>query len=224
MNHAANDRSNGPTRAAVAELALVVLLIGYGSFSVERLTVLLLLASQSLWIRGLGWRQAGLQRPQSLGSTLLRAVGATVIILLAVRFVIAPAAVRLAGAPIDHSVLNQPGDARALWMWLAQAWTLAAFVEEMVFRGYLIPRIGDLVGDTRAGQGIAILVSSALFGLAHLYQGWAGVIAAGAIGSLLAVLYVGSRRNLWPVILCHGLVDTVALTAIYLGHRDWLFP
>ena len=88
---------------------------------------------------------------------------------------------------------------------------------------YLIRRVSDLVGDTPAGRAIALVISSGLFGLAHGYQGWAGVIAAGTIGGLLAMLYFASRRNIWAVILCHALVDTVALSAIYFDRRSWLF-
>ena len=219
-----NDQSTGPTKGLVAELALVGLLVGYGSFSVYRLILLLLLASQSLWVRRLNWSDMGLMRPAAIWRTLLQAVVAAVLILVAVRMVIVPSAIWLAGVPVDLSALGKPGDARALWIWLGQAWTLAAFGEEMVFRGYLIRRLGDLVGDSPIGRTIAIVMSSGLFGLAHGYQGWAGVIATGAIGGILALLYFASRRNLWAVIVCHAVVDTVALSAIYFGRRSWLFP
>jgi uncharacterized protein len=220
---ATNDQSTGPIKGLVAELALVVLLVGYGSFSVYRLILLLLLASQSLWVRRLSWRDVGLRRPTALRYTVLQAIVAASVILAAVRIVIVPCAVWLAGVPVDLSALGEPGDARALWISLGQAWTLAAFGEEMVFRGYLIRRVSDLVGDTPAGRAIALVISSGLFGLAHGYQGWAGVIAAGTIGGLLAMVYFASRRNLWAVILCHALVDTVALSAIYFDRRSWLF-
>ena len=201
----------------------MVLLIGYGSFSVHRLILLLLIASQSLWVRGFSWSDVGLRRPPQLQHTLLRAMIGAALILVGVRIAIVPTAEWLAGVPIDQSALGEPGDARALWIWLGQAWTLAAFGEEMVFRGYLISRLDDLVGVTPTGRAVALVISSGLFGLAHAYQGLAGVIATGMIGAILGVLYLVSRRNLWVVILCHGIVDTVALTAIYFGRESWLF-
>ena len=213
-----------PLKGLAVELTIVVLIVVYGSFSVERLILLLLIASQSLWVRGLGWADVGLRRPASVSRALLLAAAAAPVILVAVRFVIVPAAERLAGVPLDLSALGEAGDARAYSMWLAQAWTLAAFGEEMVFRGYLIRRVSDLAGDSLAGLTTAIVISSCLFGLAHAYQGWAGVIATGTIGALMAILYFVSRRNLWPVIVCHGLVDTVAVTLIYAGRQSWLFP
>ena len=220
---APTDQSHGYTKGLVAELALVGLLIGFGSFSVHRLILLLLIASQSLWVRGFSWSDVGFRRPPAVRHTLLQALIGAALILIAVRTAIVPTAEWLAGAPIDLSALGEPGDVRALWIRLGQAWTLAAIGEEMVFRGYLIRRLGDLVGVTPAGQAVALVISSGLFGLAHGYQGSAGVIAAGTIGAILGVLYFVNRRNLWVVILCHGIVDTVALTAIYFGRESWLF-
>ncbi|MPY87810.1 MAG: CPBP family intramembrane metalloprotease [Luteitalea sp.] len=216
--------SVGSTKGLVAELGLVCLLVGYGEFSIYRLILLLLLASQSLWVRRLSWSHVGLRRPTSVSRTVLQAFVAASIILVAVGFLIVPGAVWLTGVPVDLSALGEPRDVRALWLWLGQAWTLAAFGEEMVFRGYLIRRLSDLTGDGPIGRAIALVISSALFGLAHRYQGWAGVIATGTIGGILGLFYFVSRRNLWAVILCHALVDTVALSAIYFDRRSWLFP
>jgi membrane protease YdiL (CAAX protease family) len=213
-----------PSRGLIVELAIAVLLITYGWFSAERLVLLLLLASQSLWVRGLGWSDLGLRRPESLVRVSWQASAAAVAILVAVRFVIVPTAECVAGVPVDLSALGGAGDTRAFQIWLAQAWTLAAFGEEMVFRGYLIHRIVELAGESPAGRAAAGVISSTLFGLAHAYQGWAGVIVTGTIGALLSCLYLMTRRNLWPVIICHGLVDTVALSLIYAGRRSWLFP
>ena len=213
-----------PAKGLVIELIIVLLLITYGGFSVERLILLLLLASQSLWVRGLGWSDVGLRRPASLRRVLWQASAAALLILVSVRFVIVPVAGWLAGVPVDLSALGESGETRAFQIWLAQAWTLAAFGEEMVFRGYLIRRLLDIAGDSPAGRAAGLVLSSILFGLAHGYQGWAGVIATGTIGALLASLYFVASRNLWPVILCHGLVDTVALSLIYADRRSWLFP
>ena len=94
----------------------------------------------------------------------------------------------------------------------------------MVFRGYLLTRLTDLVADTRAGQATAIVTGAAAFGIAHAYQGWAGVIVTGAIGCLMGLLYFRSARNLWTVILCHATVDTTALLALYFDQRWMLLP
>jgi membrane protease YdiL (CAAX protease family) len=208
-----------PRRALFAELMLVGLLIAYGPFSVFRLLLLTLIASQSLWLRGSSWRTVGLRRPTSVKRTVLIGVCGAMIILLANRLVLLPLIERFGGSSPDLSALGEPGDIAGLMRWLAQAWTLAAFVEEMVFRGYLINRITDLVGDTRVGSTVAVVLGGAAFGVAHAYQGPAGVIATGAIGCFLGFLYVRGNRNLWVVILCHAVVDTIGLLAIYFDQR-----
>ena len=205
-------------------MLLAGLLLAYGPFSVFRLALLLILATQSLWIRDRGWSDLGLQRPARVRRTVLHAIVGTLIILFSARFVIVPAAVWLTETPLDLSALGEPGDSRALAALMLQAWSLAAFGEEMVFRGYLICRITDLVGDTRIALAIALAASSFAFGVAHAYQGSAGVVATGAIGCLMGLLYLYGGRNLWTVILCHGMVDTVGLLAIYFDHRSLVFP
>lgn len=211
-------------KALIAELILAGLLLGYGTFSAFRLVLLLVLATQSLWIRGMGWSDLGLRRPTALRQTVLQALVGALIILVSTRWVIIPVAVRLTGTPLDLSALGEAGDGRALATWMLQAWSLAAVGEEMVFRGYLIGRITDLVGSTRIGVSGALATSSLAFGLAHAYQGSAGVVATATVGCFMGLLYLYSGRNLWTVILCHAMVDSVGLLAIYFDHRSLVFP
>jgi membrane protease YdiL (CAAX protease family) len=166
----------------------------------------------------------GLRWPVAPWRTILYAVAASIALLFAIRIAIIPFAVFVAGEPVDLSIFGEAGDTRAFLAWLAEALTLSAFGEEMVFRGYLIRRVSELMGNTSVGRVAAVVVSSTLFGLAHRYQGWAGVIATAMIGAALATLYLCNRENLWTVIVCHGIVDTVMLSALYFGHRSVLFP
>src|SRR5947209_10762791 len=76
--------------AAGAELVLVGLIVRYGSFSPVSLVLLLLLSSQSLWLRGLGWSELGLRRPITVRRTALLAAAVSVALLLAIRIVIVP--------------------------------------------------------------------------------------------------------------------------------------
>lgn len=120
--------------ATGAELILVGLIVCFGSFDVMSLILLLLLGSQSLWIRGLGWSDLGLRLPVAWRSVFF-AAAVSVGLLIAIKFAIVPFAVFVTRQQVDLSALGEPGDARAFVTRLAQAWTLAAFGEEMVFRG-----------------------------------------------------------------------------------------
>jgi uncharacterized protein len=81
----------------------------------------------------------------------------------------------------------------------------AGLCEEFLYRGFamaVLARLGSPVW-------LAILVSSILFGLAHLYQGRGGFVSTMLIGTVL-----GSGRmaydSLVPVIFWHTAVDVVA--------------
>jgi membrane protease YdiL (CAAX protease family) len=139
-------------KALIAELLLAGLLLGYGWFSVHRLVLVLLLACMSLWMRGLGWSHLGLRRPPSVRRTVAAGVLAALGILLAARLAILPFAVWATGERVDVSALEPiQGDPRLLLTWLVHAWTLAAFGEEMVYRGYLMRRVADVAGARARG-------------------------------------------------------------------------
>jgi uncharacterized protein len=88
----------------------------------------------------------------------------------------------------------------------------AALCEEFLYRGFLMAQLSQWL---RSGNW-AWAASSLAFGLAHVYQGWSGMLRASLLGALLAypVLHFGS---LYPSMLAHGLIDAVALA--WLGPR-----
>lgn len=88
----------------------------------------------------------------------------------------------------------------------------AALVEEFIYRGYLFAIVARALGSI----GWAWALSSAAFGLAHLYQRPNGMIRAAVLGALLAwpVVRTGS---LYPAIAAHFLIDAAALG--WLGPR-----
>jgi uncharacterized protein len=185
-------------------------------FSVQ--TFLLIFASLSLWLRGSAWSAIGLRNPKNWWAVLLLALLCAVAISVIVNLLVGPFVEHLSGkAPGISRFENIRGNLLALVGWLTVAWTMAAFCEEMFFRGYLMNRISDLVGTGRAGWISALLVSSLLFGLAHGYQGLAGAIGTAEVGLLLGVMYLGNKRNLWMNIVCHGSIDSISLVSLYLS-------
>lgn len=96
-------------------------------------------------------------------------------------------------------------------------WIGAALGEELQMRGFVLNRLADLFGHGKLGWGAAIVVHAAIFGALHAYQGLHGVIATGVIGAVFALVYLASGRRLAPVVLAHGVINTVILTALYLN-------
>ena len=97
------------------------------------------------------------------------------------------------------------------------AWGSAAVGEELLVRGYLLYRM-EILSNT----WIAVILQALIFSLAHLYQGWMGVINIFVLALVFGIVFVRSGRSLWPLILAHGLIDTIAITLIYIGRSDLL--
>jgi uncharacterized protein len=186
--------------------------------------IMLLFAWYTLWARGLRWRDVGLHKPSSWLMTVLSAACVALIIVGAFIWIILPLATRLTGKPIDFSVFNaMHGNFPLVVRQLIPTWVFAGGAEEMVFRAYLTNRLADLFGKTSVGWTSALFISSVIFGAAHTYQGITGMLNSGAIGFLLGSFYLISKRNLWPAMICHALVDTTFFTIVYLGLDTKLF-
>lgn len=83
------------------------------------------------------------------------------------------------------------------------------FIEEMIMRVFLFKAL------MKWGAGIAIAISSSVFGLVHIVNLFGGadvfytllqIIFACAIGFVFAVFFY-KTENIIPCILCHGLLD-----------------
>ena len=93
------------------------------------------------------------------------------------------------------------------------AWVLGGFLEELIFRGIMLQSIEALLSASLAAPmatGIAVCAAAVGAGLIHLYQGLRAVIIVTQLSVLFGLLFVVSGHNLWAVILCHGLYDTIA--------------
>jgi membrane protease YdiL (CAAX protease family) len=81
----------------------------------------------------------------------------------------------------------------------------ASLCEEFLFRGFVFAVLFGVTGSLAA----AIIGSSLLFALAHLYQGTRGIITTFILGLILASLRIWPG-NIVPAIALHFLVDIMA--------------
>ena len=107
-----------------------------------------------------------------------------------------------------------------------------AFFEEILFRGILINTILYRFSKNKRSIYYAIIISSAVFGLAHLSNlinrpsVLAGVISqvvyATTIGILYSIIYI-KYRNIWSVIIIHSLFNLISVFPfIFLRMNYWL--
>lgn len=123
---------------------------------------------------------------------------------------------RLAGETQDLSAFGDlKGNMGELLVYLALTWTLAAFGEEIVYRGYLQARLGGIFGSDKAGLLLAVGLSSVLFGLAHTEQGMIGVLITFLDALFFSWLKQRYKNNLWAPILAHGFSNTIGLVAFF---------
>ena len=178
----------------------------------------------SLWLlwqfsvrRGATWADFGLERPDSWPRTVVKALGVSLGVLAAVVVVVNPTISALGLADRDLSRLDiLEDDVPTLVVNLFVMWITAAFLEELVFRGYLINRLMDLQGRaTRFTWAIALVGSSVIFALPHIDQGPEGMIHTGAIGLVFGIAFLVVGRKLWPVVLSHGFIDTIDFISHY---------
>jgi len=180
---------------------------------------LLVLGWLSMRLRGQRWRDIGLRFPSNWLRHLSIGVAAGIAMELLELFATQPLLVALTGKYPDlsdfHSLI---GNVRLLLLLVAGSWVIAGIGEELVWRGYILNRVADLLGRGRLGWTMSIGIVSVVFGLAHSNQDWTGIIENSIDGALLALLYMACGRILIAPIVAHGVTDTVDSVIIFSGH------
>ena len=172
----------------------------------------------SMRLRRVSWKCVGLTLFRDWKSTLLYGFAAGLFLECFQLFISQPFLVRILHKQPDLELFQSlRGNWKVTLIFIALAWTLAAFGEEMVYRGYLMNRVADFFQRTRAAWIISLVVVHVGFGLAHAYQGITGIIDEGLSGLLLGILYLRTGRNLAVPIVAHGLIDTIDFVLIYAG-------
>lgn len=156
------------------------------------------------WLAGRSPATLGLQLPvggRTIAGLLLTAVGLSFLALQwrAIR--------RLEGKGLESlkaqaaSVAEMMPRSEQEHRWFRALSITAGICEELVFRGFLIWYLAHGMPPW-----VAAVVSAGAFGLAHFYQGAAGVLKTGVTGLVMGLLFVGTGSLLWPMLL-HASVD-----------------
>lgn len=109
--------------------------------------------------------------------------------------------------------LFSPEGLLEITLWVALSVT-AGICEETLFRGYLQRQFIAWSDNVPAG----VLLSAAVFGGAHIYQGWKATIVIGVYGLLFGTL-AHWRSSVRPGMMTHALHDAVSGLAAKLLPR-----
>ncbi|WP_078285097.1 CPBP family intramembrane glutamic endopeptidase [Mycobacteroides chelonae] len=196
-----------------AELSLIDL--GLNLVSITRLIAWGVLAVYLLWRSGFGPSSIGLARWRSRTDGL-GALGLAALIGL-------PGLALYVGARwMGLSVQVIPASLDDTW-WRIPVLVLSAFAngwaEEVVVVAYLQTRLRQL----GYGTATTIAYSALLRGCYHLYQGVSAGIGNLVMGLVFGYLWQRTGR-LWPLVVAHGVIDTVAFVgfALLRDHLSWL--
>lgn len=174
------------------------------------------LALTSLGIRKIEWKDIGFSFKDFSIKKILLGIVVAIVYYYAEQYIIGPIASKFAPEGLPE-IFDIKGNVSKLIIGLVVSWTTAAFLEEIVFRGYLIHRLIDLIGETLLTKIIIILITGVAFGFVHSYQGLNGAISAGFIGVFQAIVYFANNKKLTIPIIAHGTFDTIGFTLLFLG-------
>lgn len=182
---------------------------------------LVALALLSLWLRKQPLAALGLQ-PWALANDGVQGMmvgvmgGALIGIVLSVILAAVSATARGTLAKQLQSVRPLlPVTAGERWQFAGVSVT-AGICEELLFRGLFLLAWRELFPG--APDWAAVVVLGLLFGAAHLYQGWLGVLATGLLGIAFMALYV-TIHSLYPLMVLRALIDLRVLALTLVTNR-----
>ena len=101
-----------------------------------------------------------------------------------------------------------PHNARELQGFVGVSIT-AGIVEEIVYRGFVLWYLTHFMP-----LWFAVIFSSVVFGLGHIYQGANGALRAGLVGLAFGIFYIATG-SIWLPIVAHAALDILQGVTIY---------
>jgi len=206
---------------AALEFALFVVVFALGTVNILPIShtpYLWMLAWFLLIVRGKRWADVGLRWPEYKLTAVLFGVAAGVALTFHELILLEPLVRSFTGTSPDLSTFKAlVGNLELTLLFIALSWVLAAFGEEMVWRGYAMTRVAEWFGGSAPAWILSLVLVNASFGIAHDYQDICGMITTGVGGFAFGLLYLISGRNLVVPIVAHGTSNTCDFLMIYHG-------
>jgi uncharacterized protein len=212
-------RQSGGFGVLEAVLFAAVFIAGtYNVLPISHTPYLLMLAWLMLLVRGKRWADVGFRWPPHAGWAIGLGSAAGAVLSVHELIVLEPLVRSFTGSSPDLSLFKElQGNLQATLFWIALSWVLAGFGEEMVWRGYAMTRVAELLGANTAAWILSLVLVNTAFGIAHDYQDITGIIVTAVGGATYAVLYFLAGRNLVVPIMAHGIQNTCDFLFMYHG-------
>lgn len=198
--------------AVSISFTLSVITSNYGTFFGFGIVLL------TLWATKWDWKFFGFQRSPFI-KTLLKALFYTVLIIAINDFLFQPVIEYFFGATDLSSFEGIKGNILNYIFFILIMWVVAAFGEELLYRGYMTKRLAVIFGDSKTDWYLAIIISSIVFGFAHTYQGTSGIISTLFVALIFGAIFYKNQNNLWVGVLTHGIYDVFGITMIFLDNE-----
>ena len=178
-------------------------------------------ATWLLYRRGLGWADLGLRWPENWLKTAGFTVLTIAVLFLTMGLVGELADMLFEDVGTSGRFEHVEGNFAAYLGMMLLVWTHGSFFEELLFRAFIVNRASSFLGGGFKADVIAAVFSAVFFGYRHYYyQGMNGALTTGALGLAFAILYLWfGRKNILPLILSHGAINSLGMTMRFLGLR-----
>ena len=170
------------------------------------------------------WKSLGLILPTD-GKSFVKSLGISLLVVVLV-LVFMATVVPIISSALDVTIPKSSTDRfefllgnplyLAIYL-LVVIWIGAAIGEELLMRGFLLNSLMSLFGERKTGVFSAVVLHATIFGMLHVSQGIPGIISTGIVAVIFALVYLYSGRKLFPLIIAHGLINSLALLGYYFS-------
>jgi membrane protease YdiL (CAAX protease family) len=229
--------SPSPNRLGAAVDVLIYLALAAGFFGIEEafraagrfpypglpdgaptlVASFLLIVGLMKW-RGQSWRDLGLWRPRRWWTIPVYGLVVIVVVIVSQLTLVPLLATIFTTPPPDLSRYDIiRGNLPMLIVSALGTMFTGGFIEEVIYRGFMVDRLGRVLGSDRRALIWAALLSGVPFGLIHFEWGIGGMLGTAVMGSVMGAMYLLTRRNLWPLIAAHASLDAILMIQAYTG-------
>ncbi|MEE8294485.1 MAG: CPBP family intramembrane glutamic endopeptidase [Sphingomonadales bacterium] len=165
--------------------------------------------------RHVSLRSLGFKRPESIGVTIFEGLGLTAILLALWVAIWQYYETMNLGVPYKFMFVLQGNDFIFFYAMTAVAWVAAAFGEEVLFRGLLLNNFKEMFRGSKAGIAFAVIFQAMIYSFLHVGETMVQSVPVFLTGIILGVAYFLFNRNLWPLIIAHGILNNIYFTLVY---------